>query len=234
MRDVAVRRFVRRLGFDIERRRPVLTDLLAARRVDVVLDVGANEGQFGRRLRAWGYRGRIVSFEPLSSAYEVLARHARRDGNWETHRVALGASDGRATLNVSEHTVFSSLRETGPDLQSTFPAAAPRRTEDVVVRSLATLARELGSLGDRPFLKVDVQGFEREVLTGAQPLIGAMAGVQVELTLRRLYIGESTMAEITAELERHDMVMSLLEPVAYDAGTGALLALDAVFLPRAA
>src|SRR5690606_36464619 len=103
--------------------------------------------------------------------------------------VAIGASDGSATLNVSAARVFSSLREARPELKTTFPDAAPRRTEAVVVRSLGSLLPELGPLGDRLFLKVDVQGFEREVLAGAARLMPRAAGVQVELTLTQLYVG---------------------------------------------
>lgn len=234
MIDIPVRRLVRRFGFDVERRRTVLADLLERRGVDVVLDVGANEGQFGRRLRAWGYRGRIVSFEPLSAAFEVLAAHAERDGNWEVHNVALGAVESAGVLNVAADTVFSSLRRVAPELEAAFPDAAPECTEAVTVRRLDTLLTELDPVGRRPFLKVDVQGFEMEVLQGAAPVLDRMVGVQVEVTLNRLYVGESTMAELTGALERHRLILSLVEPVAYDPASGAMLALDVIFLASSA
>ena len=229
MIDVSIRRLIRRAGLDLGWRRTVLADLLRRHEVDVVLDVGANEGQFGRRLRAWGYRGRIISFEPLDGAYAVLARHAARDGNWEINQVALGAEDGTGELNVSDATVFSSLMRARPELEATFPEAAARSTQAVQVRSLDSWLGEHGEVGSRPFLKVDVQGYEHNVLRGAATTLPRLTGVQVELTLSRLYAGESTAGELLIELERRGLVMALLDPVAYDQRTGAMLAVDAIF-----
>jgi FkbM family methyltransferase len=76
--------------------------LMAAYGIDLVVDVGASVGQYASDLRAAGYGGRIVSFEPLQGPYGVLAAGAARDGCWEAHRLALGDEAGDARMNVSE------------------------------------------------------------------------------------------------------------------------------------
>ena len=76
-------------------------DFIESRKIGTVIDVGANIGQFGESLRADGYRGRIVSFEPTQSAFEILARRAAADGNWQAHHCGLGAASGTATLHAS-------------------------------------------------------------------------------------------------------------------------------------
>jgi hypothetical protein len=108
-----VKRNLRLLAFEIRRtgpgRLPDLTDFLAARDVDVVLDVGAHVGWFGQRLRECGYRGTIVSFEPIGAAFSQLQALAAHDGNWQAHQLALGATAGRTLINVSEKLDFSSI-----------------------------------------------------------------------------------------------------------------------------
>jgi FkbM family methyltransferase len=66
--------------------------------VDLVVDVGANIGQYGRLLRDWGYDGRILSFEPMRDEYAVLSRVADADGWWETVR---SADDGELAIHVT-------------------------------------------------------------------------------------------------------------------------------------
>src|SRR5437879_8728627 len=82
-----VRDVVRKLGYDVSRRTPGLVDFLQHRGVRTVVDVGANEGQFGLWLRARGYAGRIISFEPTSVAFQMLRIRAARDANWQVHQL---------------------------------------------------------------------------------------------------------------------------------------------------
>ena len=86
--------------------------------VNCVLDVGANEGQYGQRLREAGYAGRIVSFEPLEVHVAPLRERAAADHNWKVFACALGDSDGEAEINVAPGKVVrcfrrASLGETG-------------------------------------------------------------------------------------------------------------------------
>ena len=73
--------------------------------VNLVLDVGANIGQFGRKnLRDAGYRGRIVSFEPLSTAWNTLSAEASRDSLWNiAPRMAIGDKNGDVRINVAQN-----------------------------------------------------------------------------------------------------------------------------------
>lgn len=66
--------------------------------IDLVLDVGANTGQYASSLRKAGYRAQIVSFEPLHRAYSRLARSAECDRRWRAVRLALGARDREAII----------------------------------------------------------------------------------------------------------------------------------------
>src|SRR4051812_45532738 len=109
----AARRLVRRSGFDICRFPGrqfghLRQRVVSSRGVTVVLDVGANRGQWGQEIRTWGYIGRLVSFEPGRDAFQYLARVAAADPRWEIRRVALGDRPRDVVLNVAGNAGASS------------------------------------------------------------------------------------------------------------------------------
>jgi predicted RNA methylase len=76
-----------------------LEALLRQENINLVLDIGANTGQFAQGLRAWDYKGRIVSFEPLTEAHAQLCRNAKKDMNWMVaERTAIGAEKGSVDI----------------------------------------------------------------------------------------------------------------------------------------
>ena len=167
--------------------------LLAWQQIDVVVDVGANAGQYGSAIRAAGYEGRIISFEPLSQAFEVLATTAEADPLWECHRLALGAGSGRARLNVSDDLEASSLLSMEDRHVRHCPSSAYVGTEMVDVEGLDALASSLFLAHDRVYLKLDVQGYELEVLDGSEATLPRVALVEAELSLVPPYAtGRST------------------------------------------
>ena len=109
-----VRPLVRRAGYDVVRwpgaRHGYLRSRILHRlAVEVVLDVGANVGQYGRDLRAFGYHGHIHSFEPMRGPFERLTVTAAADGSWTATRSAVGAESGELSINVAENSISSSL-----------------------------------------------------------------------------------------------------------------------------
>lgn len=90
-----VRNAVNKIGLDLHRltpsSNPAFQLLKALNRfdIDLVLDVGANVGQFASELRSVGYKGNLVSFEPLSAAHMALSEAASRDSRWAVHAQSL-------------------------------------------------------------------------------------------------------------------------------------------------
>jgi FkbM family methyltransferase len=187
-----------RFGAEIHNE-PGLRRYFDHRKVDLVLDVGANRGQYGAMLRQRGYRGRISSFEPVAAAFEHLKRHADADGNWEATRAAVGATPGTADINVTRNDVFSSILPA-----SDYGAANYRSLERVGVEQVPMVTLDSvveDSDAGAIFLKIDTQGFEKAALDGATRLLGRCVGLQLEIPVERLYEGVWTFPEAMVELD---------------------------------
>lgn len=234
-----VRRMANRFGLDITRHRPAaspagrLASMLASHRVDVVLDAGANIGQFALGLRRAGYAGRIVSFEPLPDAWRQLNDAARRDPRWDVPpAVALGATDGQVEINVAGNSVSSSILEMLHSHASAAPASRYVARERVPLRRLDSLAPGLVAPDAAPFLKIDTQGYETQVLDGASQLLERAAGLQLELSLVPLYAGQALYRELMDRLDAAGFDLWALWPGFTDPDNGRMLQVDAVFFRR--
>jgi len=162
-------------------------------RVDLVIDVGANEGQYGASLRQRGYRGAIRSFEPASQPFAALTRNSLRDHLWEVRHTAAGAQNGEAEINISEASVFNSFKPLSDKGRTEHPMIGVIGTEIVPVSRLDDLVPDHGN--HRLFLKIDTQGFEREVLEGASAILERAEGLMLELPVEHLYSGVWSLDE---------------------------------------
>jgi FkbM family methyltransferase len=204
--------------------------LMASRGVTLLLDVGANVGQYAMRTRNAGYSGRIVSFEPTGAAYAELSARARSDPSWDCRPEALGSSAGESEIHVSRNSYSSSLLEMTDRHLDSAPESVYIGTETISVLPLDPIWDELVRDSDRPFLKLDVQGFELEALRGAERSLSKLAGVQCELSLVPLYRGAPTYSEVTERLEAAGFRLAGLEPEFFDPETAELLQADGIFV----
>jgi FkbM family methyltransferase len=194
--------------------------------VTLVLDVGANEGQYASALRASGYRGEIVSFEPLHDPYERLRLAARADPLWHAKNVGLGEAAARVSMHISANSYSSSLLQITNICVEAAPEAAYVRTEEVEITTLDSLAL---SDGASILLKADVQGYESQVLRGGMRLLEQVAALELELSLVQLYSGQALAPEVCALARRAGFVpVAVGNPFQHPA-TGEILSLDALF-----
>ena len=233
----SLQRLARRLGYDLTPRKKAkpleaqLAAVLERFRVGCVLDVGANAGQYGSLLRSWGYRGRIVSFEPLAEAHARLERRAATDPDWRVApRMALGAEDGEATLGVSAEPDMSSILPQTELLRTVSPSSRVIGRETVPLRRLDGLAADYLEPDEAVFLKLDTQGFEAQVLAGARELLPRLKGLQLELSLVRCYEGERDFRELIDDLEEAGFGPYLFFPGYFERKLARQLQIDGVFM----
>lgn len=227
------RRFLRQTGFDLVRYANLPTSrriqLISSHRINLILDVGANTGQYAMHMRQLGYKGRIVSFEPVTSAYNVLAKYASHDGLWNTVNIALGDYDGKAQINIAGNSVSSSILEILPVHVHAAPTSAYVSKEEITVRRIDSIIDEYYHVGERLFLKTDTQGYEQKVIEGATDSLDHIIGIQVEMSLVPLYKGEMSLSEMTTLLSHKGYALMSIEPGFRNLSTGQLLQVDGIF-----
>ena len=183
-----IRRTVRRAGFQ-RTIAPTFVDVMRHHDVDVVLDVGANDGDYGREIRDAGYTGRIVSFEPASATFARLQAATAADPLWTAVQLGVGEEAGQLELSNSVMDVYSSFKApSAVGGEASGIHAVSTETVDVV-RLDDWLAQHPHYLS-RTYLKIDTQGFEGEVLRGAGATLDRFVAVQGELGLTTLYEGQ--------------------------------------------
>ena len=222
----------RRFGIVLRRvsQDPDLIDFISDRGINVVIDVGAKVGQFGEFLRGNRYRGKIISFEPIESAFQILSQNAEADGNWEAHHCGLGAASGEALINVSEFNVFSSILTVTNVATQYDKRAAVERTETI---SLSTLDEVAVDSSDKILLKIDTQGYEKQVIEGGRQLLSQLDGIWMELPISHFYEDTWKFHEAVRFMEQAGFVPAQFHPVSYDSKDKmSLIEVDCLFLPR--
>jgi FkbM family methyltransferase len=198
--------------------------------IELVLDVGANIGQTGVELRSRGYNGRIVSFEPQPDAFEELQVRCAADRNWTCRQIALGAVNGTLQMHISGYSPSSSLLRIEKKHLEVWPDSAALRTENVVMNRLDDLAGELGVARYNTLLKIDVQGYESQVLAGASSCLRQVKAAYVELLFAPLYDGQSRYFNVMETLETAGLRFAGLFGTFSDPESGYALYSDGFFI----
>jgi FkbM family methyltransferase len=219
-------RLARRFGFYVTRDpdwlayEDRLRRMLSALRINCVLDVGSYQGDFARLLRQIGYIGLIISFEPVASNFEVLEQARIEDTEWRAHRMALGATKGKAEIQVFSGTTFHSFLPASAYGLKRFPDKMKvERTETVPVERLDNILDELVKDVDDPhiFLKVDTQGYDLEVIRGLGTKAAAISALQIEMAVNPIYKeATNSFAEALSYLQLLGFQVSGLFPVSFD------------------
>jgi len=198
--------------------------------ITIVLDVGANKGGYTHELRDSGYTGRIVSFEPISEVFAALRAQFGADPAWHGENIALGDNDGETEIHISANTVSSSLLSISETTVNALPQTAYQKNETIRVARLDTLRTELLKPSDHVYLKLDVQGFEKQVLLGAEQTLKQVKAIEMELSMRELYSGQSLMPELCVYLYDLGYRLIWFERGFKDPDTGYILQADGIFL----
>lgn len=203
--------------------------LLNHNNIDVILDIGANIGQYGGEMRALGFKGEIISFEPLKAAFEKLKKNAEKDSKWSVFNCSIGERDGQATINIAKNSVSSSLLDNLPQLTDSAPEAAFIEKEVIDIKKLDTIFESLNIKNKNIYLKIDTQGYEEMVLLGAQESLKYVSGMQIEMSFIPSYKGSITFDQMKTKLNDLGFNLMAIENGFYDKKTGMQLEVDGIF-----
>lgn len=224
---------IRKLGVEVRRYPSCDTPAyhISKLAIDTVLDVGANRGQFALEIRKCGFKGRIISFEPLETEYRFLSNRRSKDAKWQVENYALGDLPSQLVLNAakpgfSDFSSFLSPSEFGNQVFSSDHKAAEHL---VTIKTLKEVWKSLSLSSQRIFLKTDTQGYDLKVLDGAGPYLENVMGIMIELSFRRLYDKQPQIEEILPFLRARGFLLHEVIKVAADWRTGELLESDGIF-----
>jgi FkbM family methyltransferase len=229
---IRLARAARRYGLDIRKssKHPDLVDFINDRNIDVVFDVGANAGQFGQKLRGFGYKGTIISYEPILSAFKHLEQIAKSDNKWTAHNFAIGAESGQLKINLSANSKFNSALDLRDNAEEFHGGVVTDGVESVPVWTLDRVAAEYAG---NILIKIDTQGLERQVIEGGKKTVARSKAVLMELPIIALYNNSWRLSEAIEYMDGLGFVPTQIHPVNYHpTDRQALVEIDCLFRRR--
>jgi FkbM family methyltransferase len=233
----AIRRSANLAGYDFVKYddhnpRWRLNNLLMRCGISVVLDVGANEGNFGRELRELGFTGSIVSFEPLAEAYRLLAAAASSDAGWTAVNIGLGERNEGRALNIAANSQSSSFLVMEVAHTEAAPESAYIGRGEATIRRLDDVFTEYCPAGAHTFLKIDTQGFEKRVVEGARGVLDCIPLVQLECSLVPLYRDAELIEDLLVYMRGLGYDPVDQRPTFHHRDSHHLMQMDVLFLRR--
>jgi FkbM family methyltransferase len=173
---------------------------------DYIVDVGANRGQFALIARKVFPRAKIHSFEPLEEPAQIFKKIFGNDPNVIFYPYAIGREKTTSTIHVTKDDDSSSMLPITKTQSSLFPGATEKETRQVTILPLSQ------ALGNTPIppaslLKIDVQGFELDVLQGCEDILNRFSHLYIECSFIELYEGQALAHQIIAWLEQRSFIL---------------------------
>lgn len=228
---MALRKIGNKFGVDVKMTdEEILIKQITYNKIDMIFDIGANKGQFGELIYKLGYRGKMVSFEPLTSAYEVLLSKCKSIEGWEAaEKCAVGDEDGEIEINISENSISSSVMGMLEEHESAAPQSKYIGTERVKICKLDTIFDKHAGNCKNVLVKVDTQGYEEKVLNGCVNSMRKIKGLFLEMSLVNLYEGQALFKDLVDRLSKNGFKMHGIQPAFVNKETGRVLQVDATF-----
>jgi FkbM family methyltransferase len=229
--EMLSRKIGNKFGVDVKMTdEEVFMKQLKHNKIDLILDIGANTGQFSGMIFKLGYCGKIVSFEPLSSAHKILKKKSERFANWTVaEQCAIGEEDGKIEINISKNSISSSVLKILNEHVSAAPNSEFIGSEKVKIYKLDTIAEKYSGDAKSIFVKIDTQGFEEKILNGSSEFIKKVKGLLIETSLVPLYEGQALFPQIYDRIIKQGFELTGVQPAFINKETGRVLQIDAIF-----
>ncbi|HLB52928.1 MAG TPA: FkbM family methyltransferase [Chlamydiales bacterium] len=208
-----------------------LVSLLNKHQVTTVFDVGACNGYYAADLRRLGYKNKIISFEPASKSYTALLREANlfNDPLWIFYNIALGDVEEKKSMCILDELPASSFLTPSQLHLHINPKARGGVSEVVDVKRLETFYRLHCSASESVFLKIDTQGYEKQVLLGLGALLEKITLIQLEVSFQSLYNGEIGFVDLLKFMKDRNFLPIDVDPMSFDSERGEFLQADILF-----
>lgn len=231
--------FFNKLGLDLKRRNlhnsetVLISHIMKYYEIDLVLDVGANVGDYAKSLFDNGYTGMVYSFEPVTEVYETLIQNSKNNERWKIFKYGVGSKEETLEIHISKNLTSSSvLKLTNTSIEAE-PNTQFTRSEKINITSLDNFFnRNPLNQHKNLFVKIDVQGYELEVIRGAAKNLSSISFIQAELSIVKLYEGSTTYTEFIKIMEELGFEMFTIIPGFRNPVNGQMLQADGIFINK--
>lgn len=204
--------------------------IMKSHNIDTLFDIGANSGQYALEMRNFGYKGKIISFEPLKDAFHILQKSSFNDPNWIVNNYALGERNYKSFINVSSNSTSSSIKSMLPRSVESAPKSKYINQQEIEIKTLDSISNSFCDLKNNIMVKIDTQGFEKNVLEGGEKFFQISKIIQLEMSLVTLYDNQMLFVEMINYVNNLGFELYSLENGFADNDNGQLLQVDGIFV----
>lgn len=228
-----IRSIIQTSGFDVIRYHPRKHPLNFASqyKIQTVIDVGANVGDFIASMRILLPTAQIIAIEPQPEYAQHIKNRFFDDKNLRILECAVGDKNEQQTFIVNEYSPSSSLLPLAKMHEEAFPHAREKTKITVAARTLDHIMEEQKKIIHEPvFLKLDIQGYELQALVGATTLLSCTHIALIESSFVELYRGQALFEDIRATMEHSGLYYAGSTTTKYHPETRLPLFEDAIFI----
>jgi len=193
-----------------------------------IIDIGANIGQFASHARVAFPNAQILSFEPIEDCFQQLKAGFSNDPNFKAFNCAIGKSSRKSTFHYNDYAPSSSILEISTTHISHFPKTAHSTTTTIEERMFEEVV-DIGSIAAPCLIKIDVQGYELEVIKNNGAMLKAADAVIIETSFKQLYKGQPLFDEVYNEMTKLGFVYGGSYDQLYAPGTYQIIQSDSIF-----
>ena len=199
--------------------------------IDLVLDIGANEGQFAEKLIEHGYKKKIISFEPIENVHKILKNNSKAHDNWIVYEnLGFGKINETKLINISKNSVSSSILEINKTHLDIEPDARTIRKEEIRLITLNDFLSQNEYKDKKIFVKIDTQGYEENILLGADKVLNQISTIMIETSISKVYDQEKDYLEMINLMKSFGFHVWSVERGFTNKKTGQVLQLDIIFV----
>ena len=180
-----------------------------------IIDIGANKGQFSLIAKNFFPNANIFAFEPLTRPYEKFIKIFNKIENVKIYKYAIGTFDDEVMMNISKREDSSSILEIGPLQKKIFQGTDKVNEEKIYVSPIDKML-EINKIHNPSLLKIDVQGYELEVLKGCKNILDKIDHIYCECSFIELYKNQAIYSQVCEWLYDYNFSVESIYNPSYD------------------
>lgn len=211
---------------------PKTTEKNWAEKLDIqtIIDIGSNEGQFINEINSLLPQKKIFAFEPIPECYQKLLENTKH-ANVTAFNIGLSDTKGATNINVSNNLVSSSILEMKDLHKTSYPESHFVKTQQISIEKLDDTLQPFDLQGNI-LIKMDVQGYERQVIKGGEKTFLKASALIIESIFEPFYEGQWLFDDLYDYFTRAGFKFMGFTDQVNSPKTGIPLYADSIFIKK--